>query len=202
VHAPVHAVAVRMAGPAGARFIRSVLEPSASRRRLPGWVASYDTLTTRPRGDREPHRRAWPTPLISVVMPVYATAPKLLEAAIESVRASSIRTGSSASPTTPRRATAVWRLLQRTRRAIPRSRSCAASQRQHLRRHQLGAGAGDRRVRGADGPRRPPARARLYEVAALLQDHPDADLIYSDEDKIDDAGRRFEPYFKTDWNPS
>jgi GT2 family glycosyltransferase len=44
-----------------------------------------------------------------------------------------------------------------------------------------------------------PERA-LYEVAALIQDHPDADLIYSDEDKIDDAGRRFEPHFKTDWN--
>ena len=45
-----------------------------------------------------------------------------------------------------------------------------------------------------------PERA-LYEVAALLQDHPDADLIYSDEDKIDTNGRRYEPYFKTAWNP-
>jgi GT2 family glycosyltransferase len=44
-----------------------------------------------------------------------------------------------------------------------------------------------------------PERA-LYEVAALLQDHPDADLIYSDEDKIDAHGRRYEPHFKAAWN--
>ena len=45
-----------------------------------------------------------------------------------------------------------------------------------------------------------PAHA-LYEVAVELNAHPDADLIYSDEDKIDDHGRRHSPYFKTDWNP-
>ena len=45
-----------------------------------------------------------------------------------------------------------------------------------------------------------PERA-LYEVAALLQEHPDADLIYSDEDKIDEAGRRYDPHFKSDFNP-
>lgn len=41
----------------------------------------------------------------------------------------------------------------------------------------------------------------LYMVAAELEAHPDADLIYSDEDKIDDCGRRYDPYFKSDWNP-
>jgi hypothetical protein len=38
-------------------------------------------------------------------------------------------------------------------------------------------------------------------VAAELERHPRADLIYSDEDKIDGAGRRHEPHFKSDWNP-
>jgi glycosyltransferase involved in cell wall biosynthesis len=41
----------------------------------------------------------------------------------------------------------------------------------------------------------------LYEVAAELDAHPDAQLIYSDEDKIDMEDRRFDPYFKPDWNP-
>src|SRR5690606_22020329 len=31
--------------------------------------------------------------------------------------------------------------------------------------------------------------------------HPDAQMIYSDEDKIDENYVRFEPYFKSDWNP-
>ena len=42
----------------------------------------------------------------------------------------------------------------------------------------------------------------LYMVAAELNDYRDADLIYSDEDKIDEEGRRYEPYFKPDWNPA
>ena len=41
----------------------------------------------------------------------------------------------------------------------------------------------------------------LYEVAAEINSHPDAQLIYSDEDKIDQQGHRYEPYFKPDWNP-
>ena len=41
----------------------------------------------------------------------------------------------------------------------------------------------------------------LYEVAAEADAHPDAQLIYSDEDKIDVEDRRFDPYFKPDWNP-
>jgi O-antigen biosynthesis protein len=41
----------------------------------------------------------------------------------------------------------------------------------------------------------------LYEAAKLLQRERDADVIYSDEDKIDEEGRRSEPYFKPDWSP-
>jgi O-antigen biosynthesis protein len=41
----------------------------------------------------------------------------------------------------------------------------------------------------------------LYMVASELNNHPDADLIYSDEDKIDENGTRYDPHFKTDWNP-
>ena len=44
-------------------------------------------------------------------------------------------------------------------------------------------------------------RTALYFVAAEIDGHPDAELIYSDEDKIDGEDRRFDPYFKPDWNP-
>lgn len=40
----------------------------------------------------------------------------------------------------------------------------------------------------------------LYMVAIEIDTHPDAGLIYSDEDKIDDKGRCCRPYFKPDWN--
>ncbi len=41
----------------------------------------------------------------------------------------------------------------------------------------------------------------LYENVRLLNGNRDADMIYSDEDKVDDRGRRSNPYFKPDWAP-
>ena len=40
----------------------------------------------------------------------------------------------------------------------------------------------------------------LYEVVKAIHKSPDAALIYSDEDKIDEKGRRFMPHFKSDFN--
>ncbi len=40
----------------------------------------------------------------------------------------------------------------------------------------------------------------LFEVVALLQKHPHADFIYSDEDKIDLKGVRSNSFFKPDWS--
>ena len=45
------------------------------------------------------------------------------------------------------------------------------------------------------------AENSLYENAALLNEHPDADMIYSDEDKITEEGIRHSPFFKPDWSP-
>lgn len=41
----------------------------------------------------------------------------------------------------------------------------------------------------------------LYEVALVLNRYPEADMIYSDEDKIDDQNQLKEPFFKPDWCP-
>lgn len=41
----------------------------------------------------------------------------------------------------------------------------------------------------------------LYEVVKMLNEHPRADFIYSDEDKVFSDGRRFAPSFKPDWSP-
>ena len=41
----------------------------------------------------------------------------------------------------------------------------------------------------------------LYEIAALIGRHPETDMIYTDEDKIDTQGRRHSPFFKPDWSP-
>lgn len=41
----------------------------------------------------------------------------------------------------------------------------------------------------------------LFEVVKALKEHPQAQIIYSDEDKLDLQGRRCDPFFKPDWSP-
>lgn len=40
----------------------------------------------------------------------------------------------------------------------------------------------------------------LYMVATTINKNKDLGIIYSDEDKMDEYGNRFDPYFKTNWN--
>ncbi|MHC5373317.1 glycosyltransferase [Enterococcus sp. LJL120] len=43
----------------------------------------------------------------------------------------------------------------------------------------------------------------LFEVLEFINQHPDDEinLVYTDEDKIDEEGQRFSPHFKPDWSP-
>ncbi len=41
----------------------------------------------------------------------------------------------------------------------------------------------------------------LLEVIKVINSRTDTKFIYSDEDKIDERGRRFSPHFKSGWNP-
>ena len=41
----------------------------------------------------------------------------------------------------------------------------------------------------------------LYQVVNHLVNHPGCDLVYSDEDKVDENGKHTDPHFKPDWCP-
>ena len=41
----------------------------------------------------------------------------------------------------------------------------------------------------------------LAYICEALDKNPEADVLYSDEDKIDQRGKRFDPFFKPDWSP-
>lgn len=45
------------------------------------------------------------------------------------------------------------------------------------------------------------SRNTLYEMVKVLNKNSEIDLIYTDEDKIDDLGNRFDPCFKSDYAP-
>ncbi len=42
----------------------------------------------------------------------------------------------------------------------------------------------------------------LLEVVRVLNDEPDTDVVYTDQDKIDLEGRRSEPFYKPAWSPA
>lgn len=41
----------------------------------------------------------------------------------------------------------------------------------------------------------------FYHVVYTISQKPRARIVYSDEDKINETGQRYSPYFKCDWNP-
>src|SRR5205823_5983194 len=41
----------------------------------------------------------------------------------------------------------------------------------------------------------------LYELARAAVEFPDADILYSDEDRLSEKGKRHAPFFKPEWSP-
>ena len=140
-------------------------------------------------------------PLISVLTPVFDTPVKRLEEAIQSVLAQAyenwelllIDDGS----TDPDLLRVLPHLARRDRRVVTAS----------LGTHEGISAASNRGLELARGEwvtfvdhddvLEPDA---LFRIVDLLQTHPEADLIYTDEDKLGEGG--FEaPVFKPDWSP-
>jgi O-antigen biosynthesis protein len=142
------------------------------------------------------------TPKISVVMPVYNTPVDLLDMAIRSVETQHYENWElcicdDASPNPNVRAN-----LESWQKRDPRIKVTYSTRNEGI------SGASNRALDLASGEfvglldhddeLSPDA---LYEVVNLLQEQPDADMIYSDEDKLDPEGRRVCPQFKPDWSP-
>lgn len=167
------------------------------------WVEQFDTLDDHDRVRIASRVATLPwRPLISIIMPVYNPPPKFLERAIDSVRAQlypdwelCIADDASTIP-------AIRPILERYTAAEPRIRVVYRPKNGHIARASnsaLGVATGEF-IALLDHDDELPPHA-LYMVAAELAAHSDAEIIYSDEDKIDARGRRFHPYFKSDWNP-
>lgn len=182
--------------PPDERYLSECTPPDEYRR----WVARYEpdgaTLM------RQRAHRFGRAPKVSVVVPVYNPPAEFLEAMIASVREQTYEN---------------WELC------LADGASTAA----HVRPVLEKAAAGDSRIkvaflgenRGIVGNSNAAAELAtgdfltlldhddtlapfaLHEVVAAVNDAPDADFFYSDEDKIDTHGDRVEPNFKPDWSP-
>jgi hypothetical protein len=179
--------------------LRSPLDAAAYRE----WVRRYDTLSEADRQAIAEHlARLSYQPLISVVMPAFDTPEATFRQAIESVRGQlyqnwELCVADDASPSTTVSAVlaeyaALDHRIKWARRSENGHISAASNSALELARGEF--------VALMDHDDLIPPHA-LYEVVAELNAHPEADILYSDEDKIDERGGRYEPYFKTDWNP-
>jgi len=140
-------------------------------------------------------------PLFSVVLPVYNAPEKWLVKAIESVRAQSyprweLCIANDASPSPH-----VRRILDGYARADARIKVVHREENGHI---SLCSNSAAELAEGDwlalldhDDELHPMA---LLEVADAIAAHPDWRVVFSDEDKIDGDGRRFDPYMKSDWN--
>ena len=167
------------------------------------WVELYDTISEDDRRQIKKHIRTLEyQPLISIVMPAYDAPEKKFREAIASIRAQlytnwELCVADDASPS-PK----VVAILEEMSTLDPRIKWMQRESNGHISKASnsaLALATGEF-VALMDHDDLLPEQA-LYEVVVELNAHPNADLIYSDEDKINDAGVRHSPYFKTDWNP-
>jgi GT2 family glycosyltransferase len=141
-------------------------------------------------------------PLVSIVVPAYNTRPEWLREAIESVRRQiypnwQLCVADDASSDDGTRATlSDYERLDDRIEVVWRSENggiaAASNDALAIARGEF-VGFLDH-----DDELKPDA---LLEVVRLLNERPDLDFVYSDEDKKDVTGRLVEPFFKPDWSP-
>ena len=166
------------------------------------WIATYDYAAPVEASVRARLEQLSKRPKISVVMPVYNTPPKILEEAIESIHGQIYENWELCIADDKSPGDWVRSILERWKEKDARIKVVYRETNGHIAEATNSAFelvTGDWvALMDHDDILRPHA---LAEVAIAIAEHPHAELIYSDEDKIDDSGRRFDPYFKPEWNP-
>jgi GT2 family glycosyltransferase len=166
------------------------------------WIARHDTPSIAERLHMRRQIASMRDPvLLSIAMPAWRTPPELLRLAIGSLRAQlyphwELCVVDDASP-----GQEVAAVLAEQAAADPRIRWRRRARNGHIAAatNDAIAMARGRYVLLMDHDDLLPEHA-LFEVAQLVERQPEAELIYSDEDKIDARGRRYDPYFKPDFD--
>lgn len=167
------------------------------------WIEVYDTLSERDRGKiRNQISSLRHRPLISIVMPAYDTPEKVLREAIGSIRAQLYENWELCIADDASELSSVAAILEEFSALDARIKWIRRPSNGHIAEASnsaLALAAGEFiALMDHDDLL---AEQALYEVVAEFNLYPDADIIYSDEDRIDSNGVRHAPYFKTDWNP-
>lgn len=175
----------------------------ADKNNYPKWIHDFEMLTKEMREAMHNQSKGFMyRPLISVVMPVYNPNPVWFAEAIESVRNQiypnwELCIADDASPDT-----AIRPILEHYLKLDKRIKVEFRHKNGHISaasNSALAIANGDW-VALLDHDDILPEYA-LFWIVDAINKNPDIRMIYSDEDKIDEQGNRFAPYFKCDWNP-
>jgi GT2 family glycosyltransferase len=144
----------------------------------------------------------WPRrPLISILMPVFETPERFLREAIESVLRQTYQHWELCVADDASRKGRVREVLEEYAERDSRIRLAFRDRNGHISEatnSALALAAGEFvALLDHDDVLHPLA---LHYVAEAIVGNPDANLIFTDEDRIDEAGRRHNPYFKSDFN--
>jgi glycosyltransferase involved in cell wall biosynthesis len=166
------------------------------------WCKLYDTITNK---DIERIKELFSElpyqPLFSIIMPVFNAPVDFLEKAIASVQAQAYANWELCIADDKSTDEAVIRLLKKYEEEDARIKIVYRAVNGHISKASnsaLEVATGEFMVLlDQDDELRPHS---LYMVAKALNENSDLAIIYSDEDKINEQGERYDPYFKTNWN--
>ena len=184
-------------------FIRLEDSQWVSRNDYSEWVRRYDTLDDAARARiRDSVAAMQRLPRISVIMPVYDPPLEFLDQAIWSVRNQLYSEWELCIADDASKNQVVRDMLTRHAAEDARIRIVFHTENGHISRAsnsalELATGEFVALLDNDDLL----SEHALFCVAKAILATPDAGMIYSDEDKIDQALRRHNPYFKPDWNP-
>lgn len=166
------------------------------------WVEYYDTLDDNGRWKISEDIRKWKTkPLISVIMPVYNPPLDLLREAVESLQSQLYKNWELCIADDASSDAAVIAYLESLKAQDRRFKVVFRKENGHISNAsnsalELASGQYIALMDNDDLL----SESALYWVVRTINDNPYVGVIYSDEDKIDTAGKRSSPYFKSDWN--
>ena len=166
------------------------------------WVRHYDTFTSVDAEFMQERISALAhQPLISILLPVYNPQEHWLRRCLESVVAQVYPNWELCVADDASTSRHVRRVLEEYAKRDPRVRVVFREENGHISEatnSALAMANGDYiALLDHDDELRPHS---LFEMVAALNRRPEWRLLYSDEDKIDEKGNRFSPYFKPHWN--
>jgi O-antigen biosynthesis protein len=181
---------------------KDFIESSGSDYAYAGWLAQNAARSSDVVRMREVAAVLPLKPIISIVMPVFDTPERYLREAIESVLGQAYPHWELCIADDASKQSGIRTILQEYADVDSRIKLIFRAENGHISRTSNSAlelATGEYiALLDHDDVLTPDA---LFEAALLVNKHPETDMIYSDEDKVDDDGTLTDPYFKPDWSP-